>query len=113
MRKCEGQIVPLRETLKTLLELPGFYKKLLSVLETDNSTTYVDKTYTNVCDGTVWKSIKEYYGNKSVIPLFLYYDDFETGNPLGSAAGVHKVGALYGSIAILPFPYASLLKIYF
>jgi len=42
--------------------------------------------------------------------LFLYYDDFETNNPLGSAAGIYKVGALYCSIAILPSQYSSLLE---
>jgi len=42
--------------------------------------------------------------------LFLYYDDFETGNPLGTAAGIHKVGALYGSMATLPPHHASSLE---
>lgn len=110
VRKCEGQIVLMRETLKVLLELPGFYKQLLSVLETNTSATYINKTYTSVCDGTIWTNIREHYVNKTVIPLFLYYDDFETCNPLGSAAGIHKVGALYCSIATLPPRYASLLE---
>jgi len=100
----------MRETLKTLLELPGFYEKLLSVLTTNIAATYIDKTYTSVCDGTIWKSIKKHYPNETVIPLFLYYDDFETNNPLGSAAGIYKVGALYCSIAILPSQYSSLLE---
>lgn len=110
VRKCEGHIVPIRETLKALLELPGFYEKLLSVLETDTAATYIDKTYTSVCDGTIWKSIRQHYKNKIVMPLFLYYDDFETSNPLGSAAGIHKVGGLYCSIATLPAQYIGLLE---
>lgn len=110
VQKCEGQIIPMRETLKTLLELPGFYEKISSVLKTNIAATYTDKTYTSVCDGTIWKSIREHYPNKTVIPLFSYYDDFETNNPLGSAARIYKVGGLYRSIAILPWQYASLLE---
>jgi len=47
------------ETLKTFLELPGFYEKLLSLFTTNITATYIDKTYTSVCDDTVWKSIKK------------------------------------------------------
>jgi len=109
-KKCEGQIVPMRKILKSLLELPDFYEKILNIINTDSSSAYTNKVYTNVCDGIIWKTIREYYGDQIVIPLFLYYDDFETGNPLGTAAGIHKVGALYGSIASLPPQYISSLE---
>lgn len=32
----------------------------------------------------------------------MYYDEFETANPLGSKRGVHKVGALYFVLRNLP-----------
>lgn len=83
---------------------------MLNIINTDNSLLYDNKVYTNVCDGTIWNSIRQYYDGQIVIPLFLYYDDFETGNPLGTAAGIYKVGALYGSIATLPPQYASSLE---
>lgn len=47
------------------------------------------------------------YQNKTVIPLYLYYDDFEVCNPLSTAAGIHKIGGLYFSIAALPPEFAS------
>lgn len=46
---------------------------------------------------------KEYADcNKIVLPLFVYYDEFETRNPLGSYAGEKKLGGVYVSIACLP-----------
>jgi len=33
--------------------------------------------------------------NKIVIPYFMYIDDFEINNPLGSHASVHSVSAIY------------------
>lgn len=50
------------------------------------------------------------YKNKFVLPLFLYFDDFELNNPLGSHAGVHKVGVLYYNIACLPPEVYSLVE---
>ncbi|XP_070527740.1 uncharacterized protein [Cardiocondyla obscurior] len=109
IKKCEGLMVPTRKILKSLFDIPGFYDKILNIISIDNSLVYSNKVYTNFCDGTIWKIIKQFYGNKLVVPIFLYYDNFETGNPLGTAAGIHKVGALYGSIATLPPQYASML----
>ncbi|KAF0693248.1 Uncharacterized protein FWK35_00033784, partial [Aphis craccivora] len=40
--------------------------------------------------------------NKLVFPLFLYFDDFEVNNPLGTHAGSQKLGAIYVSLACLP-----------
>lgn len=39
--------------------------------------------------------------NNIVLPLYLYYDDLEVSNPLGSHAGFQKLGAVYTSIASL------------
>lgn len=100
----------MREILKSLLEIPNFYKEILNIINTDNSLSYTNKVYGNLCDGTIWKSIRKNYGDQVVIPLFLYYDDFETANPLGTATKIHKVGALYGSIATLPPQHASSLE---
>ncbi|KYN04985.1 hypothetical protein ALC62_04128, partial [Cyphomyrmex costatus] len=47
---------------------------------------------------------------KLIFPLLLYYDDFETENPLGLRASVHKLGGLYYTIAGIPKYYASSLE---
>ena len=38
------------------------------------------------------------------------FDDFESGNALGSHAGIHKLGAVYASIPCLPPEYGSLIE---
>lgn len=48
--------------------------------------------------------------NKIILPLFLYFDDFEVNNPLGSHAGCQKLGAVYVSLSCLPPELSSLLN---
>lgn len=56
----------------------------------------------NFVQGTFWQSrLKKCYG-KTVLPLLMYFDDFESGNVLVSHLGVHKVGAVYVSISCIP-----------
>ena len=53
----------------------------------------------NFVQGELWRSqVNTYFIGKFVIPLFLYFDDFEVNNPLGSHAGIQNIGAVYYSI---------------
>lgn len=45
----------------------------------------------------------------SALQIQVYYDEFETANPLGSKRGVHKVGALYFVLRNLPPKFSSRL----
>lgn len=40
--------------------------------------------------------------NDIFLPLYIFFDDLEVGNPLGSHAGINKFAAIYASIACLP-----------
>lgn len=60
--------------------------------------------------GSLWKSINSTALNKIILPLILYFDDFEVGNPLGSHAGYYKIGCLYYSIPTIPPQYSSRLE---
>jgi hypothetical protein len=40
--------------------------------------------------------------NTILMPIFLYYDDYESKNPLGSHKGSHKLGGIYLSIPSFP-----------
>lgn len=40
------------------------------------------------------------------MPLFMFFDDYNSGNVLGSHSGIHKLGAVYVSTPCLP-PYHS------
>jgi len=44
------------------------------------------------------------------MPLILYFDEFETCNPLGSHAGIYKLGTMYFTIASVPPKYASRIE---
>ncbi|KYN00712.1 hypothetical protein ALC62_08504 [Cyphomyrmex costatus] len=48
------------------------------------------------------KNINTQFEGKTVFPLFLYFDDYETNNPLGSHKGISKCGAVYLCIPCLP-----------
>ena len=46
---------------------------------------------------------KKYSGTgKLVFPIFLFFDEWQTGNPLGSHVGEEKFGGVYVSLACLP-----------
>lgn len=63
--------------------------------------------------GSLWKTTLSACEGKIVLPLNLYFDDFETNNLLGSPAGTHKLGALYMPFPFLPTEFRSSLKIIF
>ena len=66
---------------------------------------------THFLQGSLWllKYVPKNVG-KLVIPLYLYFDEFEVGNALGSHAGEQKLGGVYVSIACLPPHLASKLS---
>lgn len=47
------------------------------------------------------KKIKSYPG-KIVLPGIIYFEDYETNNPLGSHKGISKCGVIYFSVPVLP-----------
>lgn len=101
-------LVSLKQTLKTFLESPGNFtcitKYQNQIMDSDDSILL------NICNGSVWKNLHKTYCNKLVLPVLLYFDDFETANPLGSHAGVYKLGAVYCSILSIPPEYNSRLE---
>ena len=58
--------------------------------------------YEDFCDESYFKSHPLFSKTQTSLLIQLYYDDFETANPLGSKRGVHKVGALYFVLRNLP-----------
>lgn len=53
--------------------------------------------------GDFWKEkSKEFDSDKFVVPLFMFYDDIEVGNALGSDSGANKLGAVYFTIPSFP-----------
>ncbi|KYN19735.1 hypothetical protein ALC57_07962 [Trachymyrmex cornetzi] len=65
-------------------------------------------TISNIMQTDFWKS-KISESNKITLPLFLYEDDFECGNPLGSHTTVYKMSGMYISLSCLPPEFRSKL----
>lgn len=104
--------IPVREMLKRTLEYSNLYNLLISNI--DNLIHKSDNgLISNFIQSEIWKNKLRANPNKTLIPLFLYYDEFEINNPLGSHAGNQKLGAVYLSIPCLPPEIISSLKFIF
>ncbi|KAK0153147.1 hypothetical protein N1851_005164 [Merluccius polli] len=51
--------------------------------------------YRDVNDGSYFRNHILFSQQENALQIQLYYDDFETANPLGSKKGVHKLGCIY------------------
>lgn len=94
------QFIPPDKILKKLFELPDVYTNTIKHMKTLNSCT--DNVISNIIQSDYWKEKTSALKSDIVLPILLYYDEYETGNPLGAHAGIHKLGAVYFSIPCLP-----------
>ncbi|CAG9773530.1 unnamed protein product [Ceutorhynchus assimilis] len=107
IKKCEGQIINILEVLKQFLELPNILESI--IYHIDSETRRSPDIISSLFNGNLWRKIKNINQDKLLLPLLVYFDDYEPGNPLGTQAGVHKIGAIYFSIGGVPPKFASLL----
>eukprot|EP00102_Acyrthosiphon_pisum_P013497 XP_008183097.1 PREDICTED: uncharacterized protein LOC103309442 [Acyrthosiphon pisum] len=65
-------------------------------------TIFDEKNTTdNFVQGTLWKQkVSQYSNDKIIIPFFLYMDEFEINNPLGSHSTFQSVSAVYYSFPL-------------
>ena len=106
-KNCYGYYVQMGEVLKKFLELPNVLKEILDYKRMEEKKT---DAYSSIYNGKLWRDLSKHYQNKIVIALFLYYDDFEVVDPLGSAKGIYKIGGLYFTLAGIPPKYASMIE---
>ena len=58
----------------------------------------------DICDGSFVKNHPLFQHHPTALQFILYYDDIEVCNPLGSSAGIHKLGKiLYVSVSIVKY----------
>lgn len=86
--------------------LPKIFPETLQYIKTLQSENVIS----NFIQGELWTDASSNDGDKTFLPLFLYYDDYENNNPLGSHRGVAKCGAVYASIPCLPPRFQSKLE---
>lgn len=91
--------VRLTDSLKFFFKIPGMFSKINNYL----NKLYADSSgiISNIVQTELWEKMRGDFSG-ILIPLYVYFDEFEGGNALGSHAGVNKFGALYTLIGCLP-----------
>lgn len=99
--------IPLSKVLKQFFSLENILGETL-----ENMTNLMSNKSVlgNFIQGTFWQSRIKKFEGKTVLPLFLFFDDFESGNVLGSHSGIHKLGAVYVSLPCIPLYRSSMLS---
>lgn len=110
---CFAQHVPMGSVLSKLFSVPNMMTEIDSYLATCQEA---DPIIVNIVQGESWKNQTrgiQLQDNERLYPLILFQDDFEVGNPLGSHATIHKLGAVYFWLPCLPKRIASQLSYIF
>lgn len=100
---CVQSFISIRHVLEMFFSLEGLLVETLNYMTIlKNNPELLNGALENFIQGSYWKEVVQRHRGKIVMPLFLYYDDYETGNVLGSRSGHHKLGAVYLMIPCLP-----------
>ena len=95
-----GVRVPLKHSLKYFLQIPGMFNNIIKYI---NTLTDKSNIVSNIIQAKFWtENFLKKMKNQYILPLYIYYDEIEVGNPLGAHAGINKFGVIYASIATLP-----------
>lgn len=106
---CTEQFIPLRLTLQKFFSLNNIMSETLHYINS-LSTGQRKGVLENFIQGTFWSTRIKNNEGKLVFPLFMFFDDYESGNVLGSHSGIHKLGAVYVSVGCIPPHRASSLS---
>jgi len=98
-------LIPLRQVFKKLFEHSNFFDMLLNYI--DSLQSYEGSIIYSFIQSKLWREKLKLHNDKKIFPLFVYFDDFEVNDPLGSHSGSQKLGAVYISLACLPPELAS------
>lgn len=88
--------VPIIETLKSILSNPNLRDIFMS------SHTTKEDVYFDINDGMHLKKHPLFSKNTNALQIQLFFDEFETTNPLGSKKGIHKLGGIYFTLRNFP-----------
>lgn len=96
------QYIPILETLEKLFKNQSFKDLYFA-----SNHVCDNKRLVSFCCSENFSNSVFFKEEKNALQIQIFYDDFETTNPLGSKTGVHKIGAIYFTIRNLPFHYNS------
>jgi len=91
--------VSVQETVQQILHWHRSWNEMLDV-DGECASSDVLSSYFS---GTNFKTLYSQLNNDLKVPFYpivlqIYYDDFETCNPIGTKAGIHKLGSFYFTI---------------
>jgi hypothetical protein len=102
-----GQFVSIKKILNGLFTIPGFLTTILNYIQILSKESNIIH---NIIQAELYKCLlKQFPPDSIVLPLILFYDAFETQNPLGGHAGNNKMGATYFSLPCIPPQFYSKL----
>lgn len=96
----KGVLLPLHFQFKTFFEHENNFDMTLKMYEQLKISSNNKTQIKHFIQGQLWKDKIAPYQNKIVIPYFMYIDDFEINNQLGSHASVHSISAIYYSFPL-------------
>ncbi|XP_021706005.1 uncharacterized protein LOC110678002 [Aedes aegypti] len=102
----KGCLTPIKFQLKQFFETGSIFEQTMDNMKELEQTNGIS----NVVNGTLWKTVKHMFGQKVVIPYFLYSDEAELNDAIGAHSGIHKVCGLYYSLPTIPSHYLSRLS---
>lgn len=94
LKKVENEIVlmPIKFQIQKLFESKDLLKRTIN----NEKEMMSQQKYYNFVQGDLWKQKRSsFVDTDNVIPFFIYYDDFEVNDPLGSHTGNQTIGAFY------------------
>lgn len=105
--KCLQSCVSIRigQVFKSFFECPNILKVATNFQEYCKSSQ--NGTIFHFLQSPTWQKFRILNqaienDDSFLMPLFLYYDDYESKNPLGSHKGIHKLGGVYISVPSFP-----------
>lgn len=102
-----GQYISVSDTLKKFFRLPGVLASTMKYIK-DLELELEGQVMSNFVQGKLWLQKKSnYFSGKTVLPIFIFFDDFEVNNPLGSHSGIQKLGAVYFTVPCIPPEFRS------
>ncbi|XP_037931098.1 uncharacterized protein LOC119665910 [Teleopsis dalmanni] len=101
-------MLPLHDTMKKILEKDNYLSEMLAEIKKLKDS----HNFTNIVQSSLWKKKCELYPEKVLIPYFLFIDDLELNNPLGSHASKDSICNVYYAFPCTPFRETNLNNIF-
>ncbi|XP_058465342.1 uncharacterized protein LOC131438942 [Malaya genurostris] len=95
--QIEGVLMPLKFLLRKYIESPGLFDCIVENLNPSD-----DGVYRSLIDGQVWKRRRQLFKDKFVIPLNIYFDDFNTSDTASNHAAATSICGIYLNVPCLP-----------